>query len=82
MEIIVRDGKQMATALRRIRRLARATQTEVAASAGVRQATVSDIENGSLESGMATVYKLLAALDLELVLRPRTKAGPAIEDIF
>ncbi len=82
MEVIVRDGKQMAAALRRFRRASRMTQAQVAASAGVRQATISEVETVSPEANTATLYRILAALDLEIVIRPRTKGVEHFEDIF
>ena len=44
---------------------------------------VSKIEAGQPGSRVASIFDLLAALDLEMTLAPRTKSSSAdIEDIF
>ena len=54
----------------------------LAAKIGVRQRTVSDIENPRA-ARLDTVLRALVALDLELVIRPRTKGSPQdIERLF
>ena len=58
------------------------TQEQLAAKAGVRQRTISDIER-SAAARFDTVLRALAALDLELVVRPRTKGSSHdIEKLF
>ena len=48
-----------------------------------RQATVSKLEAGEPATQLEILMDALTALDLELVIRPRTKAQPKnIEDIF
>jgi HTH-type transcriptional regulator/antitoxin HipB len=50
---------------------------------GARQATVSKLESGEPATQLKTLMDALAALDLELVIRPRSQAGPEdIEDTF
>lgn len=50
---------------------------------GARQATVSKLESGEPATQLKILMDALAALDLELVIRPRSKAEPKnIEDIF
>jgi HTH-type transcriptional regulator/antitoxin HipB len=49
----------------------------------VRQATVSTLEEGSTGSSLKTLLDALSALDLELVIRTRTKGGiEEFEDMF
>jgi HTH-type transcriptional regulator/antitoxin HipB len=58
------------------------TQEQLAARAGVRQRTVSDIESAG-KARLDTVMRILAALNLELMVRVRTKGSAKdIEDIF
>jgi HTH-type transcriptional regulator/antitoxin HipB len=58
------------------------TQEQLAAKVGVRQRTVSDVER-SASVRLDTVLRTLAALDLEMVIRPRTKSSAKdIEAIF
>jgi HTH-type transcriptional regulator/antitoxin HipB len=72
MDQVIRDEKQLAAELRRRRKRADLTQTELAISAQRRQATISNLENG--EGGtLETLFAVLRALELELVMRPRTR---------
>lgn len=83
MDQIVRTPKQVGEVLRRHRRQHAVTQTTLASQAGVRPATISDLENGERGARMDTLFDVLAALDLEIVIRPRSKASSAdIEKIF
>ena len=83
MEQIARAAAQLGAALRRRRRSLGMTQSDVSARTHLRQATISRLENGEPKAQLQTVVDVLAALDLELVVRPRTKAGTSwIEDIF
>ncbi|MBX3142999.1 MAG: helix-turn-helix domain-containing protein [Trueperaceae bacterium] len=71
--IPVRSPRQLGQALARLRGLRGVTQLGVSRSAGVRQPTVSSVESGAPGTELATVFALLAALDLELVVRERVK---------
>ena len=50
-------------------------QIDVAQKASVRQALVSELENGATTAKLDTVMRVLAALDLDLSIVPRRKAG-------
>ena len=81
--VLVRIPKQLGDALRRHRTLAGLTQSQLAAKAGLRQATISQIEGGSSATKFGTVCTMVAALDLELTIAPRSKSSSEdIEDIF
>lgn len=83
MEQIARTPKQVGDVLRRRRRQLGLSQTNVGERTSLRQATVSTVESGSAGTELGTLCNILAALDLELVVRPRSKAAPdEIEDIF
>ena len=80
---IARTPKQLGETLRRYRTLAGLNQSQVAARAGLRQATISQIEGGSEATKIETVYSVMAALDLEMTIAPRSKSSSQdIEDIF
>lgn len=80
---LIRMPKQLGDALRRYRTLAGLTQSQLAAKAGLRQATISQIEGGSSATKFGTICTVLAALDLELTIGPRSKSSAEdIEDIF
>lgn len=70
---IIRNEKQMGAELRRARRRAGLSQSTLGERVHLRQATVSRVEAGEPAVQLSTVMALLAALDLELVLRPRSK---------
>ena len=82
METIARTPLQLGNYLRRRRRELGLTQEKLAAKVRVRQRTISDVET-SAAARFDTVLRMLAALDLELVIRPRTKGSPGeIERLF
>lgn len=79
---IARTPLQLGTYIRERRRELGFSQESLAAKIRVRQRTVSDIET-SAAARLDTVLRVLAALDLELVVRPRTKGSPRdIERLF
>lgn len=83
MDQIARTSKQIGDALRRRRRTLNLTQRELGTKTSLRQATISAIENGEPGTQLRTLSDVLAALNLELVIRPRTKGSPTeIEDLL
>jgi HTH-type transcriptional regulator/antitoxin HipB len=82
-DTIARSAQQLGTAIRRVRRARALTQGQLGALMTVRQATISKLEKGAKSTQLQTLLDALTALDLELVVRERTK-GPLreIEDIF
>lgn len=83
MDIIARSAPQLGAAIRRTRRQKKLTQDALGKLMHARQATVSKLEAGEPATQLRVLIDALAALDLELVVRPRTKAPAAnIEDIF
>jgi HTH-type transcriptional regulator/antitoxin HipB len=82
MDTIARTPLQLGNYLRQRRRQLGLTQEQLAAKIGVRQRTISELET-SAAARTATVLSVLAALDLELVIRPRTKSSAKdIEALF
>lgn len=83
MDQIARTAKQIGEIVRRHRRRRGITQGALGSKTGLRQATVSKLEAGQPATRLRTLLDVLAALDLEIVIRPRTKASAKdIEDIF
>jgi HTH-type transcriptional regulator/antitoxin HipB len=83
MDTIVRTPKQVGDAVRRTRRRRSLTQAELGDKVNMRQATVSKLEAGEAAMQLRVLMDALAALDLELVIRPRSKASiKDIEDAF
>ena len=83
MDSIARTKKQLGSIIRRSRKNNGMSQGVLGAKASLRQATISDIENGESDASLTTLMDILAALDLELVVRPRSKGSDTKpEDIF
>ncbi|WP_373870113.1 helix-turn-helix domain-containing protein [Azorhizobium oxalatiphilum] len=83
MDQIARTEKQLGAILRRARKQAGLTQGGLGERIHLRQGTVSRLEAGAPALQLRTLMAALSALDLELVVRPRSKADPAdIEDLF
>jgi HTH-type transcriptional regulator/antitoxin HipB len=81
MKQIARTATQVGAALRRARRAKSLTQTEVGNKTRMRQATISRLETGEADTQVSTLLDVLAALDLEIVIRERSKASAKdIED--
>jgi HTH-type transcriptional regulator/antitoxin HipB len=83
MDLTVRTTKQAGAAIRRIRRQKALTQGDLGERMHVRQATVSKLEAGEPATQLRVLMDALVALDLELVIRPRTSASTNdIEELF
>jgi HTH-type transcriptional regulator/antitoxin HipB len=83
MDTIARTPKQLGTGVRRYRRQKDLTQVGLAERMHARQATVSKLEAGQPATQLRVLMDALASLDLELVIRPRTKTSvDDIEDSF
>ncbi|ABC23242.1 transcriptional regulator, XRE family [Rhodospirillum rubrum ATCC 11170] len=81
--MIARTPKQIGAAIRRQRRKLALTQADLGEQTKLRQATVSAVEAGEPGTQIRTLCDILAALDLEFVIQPRTKASvDEIGDIF
>ena len=72
---IIRNNKDLGEGIRRARKNMDLRQVDVAQKASVRQALVSDLENGATTAKLDTVIRVLAALDMDLSIVPRRKAG-------
>jgi HTH-type transcriptional regulator/antitoxin HipB len=72
MDKIIRDPRHLATVLRASRKAAAMTQTDAGKRVGLQQKTVSRLESEQLGAcEVDSFFKLLAALELELVVRPK-----------
>ena len=83
MDQIARTTKDLGNVLRQARKVRNLTQAELASLAGIWQRTISNIETSASGAKIDTIFDLLAALDLELHIVPRSKMTPGdLEDIF
>lgn len=80
---IARNEKQLGAILRRARKHAGMTQSDLGNHIHLRQGTVSRLEAGEPAVQLRTLMAALSALDLELVVRLRSKGSSSeIEDLF
>lgn len=80
---IARSEKQLGAILRRQRKHSSMTQVDLGEKIHMRQATISKLEDGAPATQLRVLIATLAALDLELVVRPRSKgSGDEIEELF
>ncbi|HKU55372.1 MAG TPA: helix-turn-helix domain-containing protein [Rhizomicrobium sp.] len=83
MPELARAPKQIGNLIRRSRKKRGLNQTQLGELAGLRQETISLIEAGNPATKLETILAVLAALDLEFRIAPRSKGAAAnIEDIF
>lgn len=67
----VRSSKELGEAVRLTRKNRKLSQTELAQKASLRQALISDVENGVTSAKLDTILKVMAALDLDLAVVER-----------
>lgn len=67
----ITSTKMLANALRNERKKRKLSQSKTAETMGLKQSTVSEFENHPDGTRLETLFKLLAALDLELQIAPR-----------
>ena len=83
MKDLARDPRQVGNLVRRARKKQGLSQSQLGEKAGLRQETISLIETGHPAAKLQTILGILAALDLELRIVPRSKGQAAdIEEIF
>jgi HTH-type transcriptional regulator/antitoxin HipB len=83
MDTIARTSRQLGAGIRRYRRQKGLTQHGLGEKMLARQATVSKLESGGPATQLRILMDALAALDLELVIRPRTiVTTKEIEELF
>ena len=83
MTDFARTPNQIGNLIRRARKKRGLSQAQLGERAGLRQETISLIETGHPAAKLDTILALLAALDLEFGIVPRSKGTTAeIEDIF
>ncbi|MCW6536940.1 helix-turn-helix domain-containing protein [Sphingomonas lycopersici] len=82
MAQLIRTPKQLGVVIRNAHARSGLTQQALADLVGTGQKTVSRIENGHDGTRMDTLFAIIAALDMDLQLGPRSKGGKDISEIF
>ena len=75
MDYSIKTPTQLGAVLKGFRRDQKLTQATLGAKVGLAQNAVSEIETFPDRSSLARVFKVLAALDLDLVVRDRQASG-------
>ena len=75
----IKTPQQLGAVLQGYRKERGLTQADVGSKVGLAQKAVSKIELSPSQTAWSTIFKMLAALDLELVVRPKAKSGPRSE---
>jgi HTH-type transcriptional regulator / antitoxin HipB len=73
MNDLARDPRQIGNLIRRARKKQALSQKALGDKAGLRQETISLIENGNPAARIETLLSVLAVLDLEFQIGPRSK---------
>ena len=74
MDYKVISPQSLGEALRAARKKKGMSQQEIGKSVGIDQPSISTIERGESSVRVDTLFRLLAALDMELVIQPRQKS--------
>ena len=83
MAELARTPAQIGNSIRRARKKRGLSQTRLGELGGWRQETISLIETGNPATRLDTILSVLAALDLELRIAPRSRGTAAdLEEIF
>ncbi len=83
MTELARTPRQIGNLIRRARKERGWSQTRLGEKAGLRQETISLIETGNPATKLETMLALLATLDLEFLIAPRSKSQISdIEKLF
>ena len=79
----IRSAGQLGALIREERLRRNLSQQDLADLTGTGQKTISRIENGNEGATLETVFRLLAALELEMRAPSRTRAvGKTISEVF
>jgi HTH-type transcriptional regulator / antitoxin HipB len=78
-EFVVRTPQQLGPVLQGYRKSQSLTQANVGQAVGLPQSEISRLELDASSASLSRVFKLLAALNLELVVRPRDKTATRSE---
>lgn len=83
MDQIARSAEQLGSILARARVAREETQKTLGERIATRQPTISSLEQGREGTRLSTLFEVLAALNLEIVVRPRqTNRAEKLEDLF
>jgi HTH-type transcriptional regulator/antitoxin HipB len=79
-EQLITSVKAFGQAVKRYRKLKKISQSEAGEPFRISQKVISSVESGVPGTQIETVFRILAALDLELYLRPKESSEQASEE--
>ena len=79
MKTKITSRESLGYILRSVRKKKGLSQTDAGKSVGIDQPTLSVIERGETNIRIDTLFRLLAALDMEMIVRPREKVTHQFE---
>ena len=82
MNELARDPRQIGNVIRRARKVSGLSQGALGKKAGLRQESISLLENGNAAAKIDTILAVLAALNLEFRITRRTQGDFGIETDF
>ena len=80
-EHIVRKSLDIQSIVQAIRKEANMSQSDVAALLNIKTGSYSEFERNLLQGSLSRFLKLLQALDVELIIRPKSSEAKASDDI-
>jgi HTH-type transcriptional regulator / antitoxin HipB len=78
MDHFIYSPKVLGIVLKQQRKLKKLNQKDAGKPFNIEQTTVSSLESGAPGTRLETLFRMLAALDLEMIIRP--KKPPSKED--
>ena len=79
--MVITTAKMLSHVIREFRYQGDLSQTDVAKLAGTTQARISAFENEPERTKLETLFKILAGLELELIVQPRKKSSDTTPSI-
>lgn len=76
MEQLIHSLKALGVAIKRQRKAKKLSQTQAGSAFNINQSTLSSIEQGAEGTRLITLFRVLSALDLELVIRSKNHKKP------
>lgn len=77
---LVYSSKSLGITIARQRRIRKQNQSEVGKPFKIEQSTISSIERGAQGTRIETIFRILAALDLEMVIQSKPQENKKIKE--
>jgi len=79
MEQLIHSLNTLGTTIKRQRKAKKLTQTQAGIEFNIDQSTLSSVEQGAGGTRLITLFRILAALDLEMVIRSKNENKKNLE---